>query len=62
MALSSTQPQAPQRTRPMKIRPMAWKSMPSSQLKTSTCRPRQAPRAFSDSVLPVPAGPSGLPP
>lgn len=43
--------------RPTKIRPMAWKSKVSSQLKTSTKRPSWLPRAFTDSVLPVPAGP-----
>ena len=34
-----------------------WKSKVSSQLKTSTKRPIWLPRAFTDSVLPVPAGP-----
>jgi len=34
-----------------------WKSNVSSQLKTSTKRPSWLPRAFTDSVLPVPAGP-----
>ena len=34
-----------------------WKSNVSSQLKTSTKRPIWLPRAFTDSVLPVPAGP-----
>ena len=36
--------------------------MPSSQLNTSTCRPNAWPSALTDSVLPVPAGPYGLPP
>jgi hypothetical protein len=31
-------------------------------LKTSTCLPNRPPRALTDSVLPVPAGPYGLPP
>jgi hypothetical protein len=34
----------------------------SSQLKTRTCRPSREPSALTDSVLPVPAGPYGLPP
>jgi hypothetical protein len=29
----------------------------SSQLKTKTCRPNVEPKALTDSVLPVPAGP-----
>lgn len=33
----------------------------SSQLKTSTKRPTNPPKAFTDSVLPVPAGPNGFP-
>jgi hypothetical protein len=41
----------------VKMRPMLWKSMPSSQLNTSTCLPMAPPSAFTDSVLPVPAGP-----
>ena len=51
---SSKQPHAPQRTRPMMMRPIDLKSMPSSQLKTSTCRPSVAPSILTDSVLPVP--------
>ena len=43
--------------RPTKMRPMAWKSNVSSQLNTSTNRPSWFPRALTDSVLPVPAGP-----
>ena len=54
---SSKQPQAPTWHRPTKIRPIAWKSNVSSQLKTSTKRPNWWPRALTDSVLPVPAGP-----
>ena len=38
------------------------KHLTSSQLKTSTCLPNRPPRALIDSVLPVPAGPYGLPP
>ena len=34
----------------------------SSQLKTRTCLPNRPPRAFTDSVFPVPAGPYGFPP
>lgn len=34
----------------------------SSQLKTRTWRPNRPPRALTDSVLPVPAGPYGFPP
>lgn len=34
-----------------------WKSNVSSQLKTRTKRPSWWPRAFTDSVFPVPAGP-----
>ena len=34
-----------------------WKSKVSSQLNTSTNLPSWFPRAFTDSVLPVPAGP-----
>ena len=34
----------------------------SSQLNTSTCRPKRPPRALTDSVFPVPAGPYGFPP
>lgn len=41
---------------------MAWKSKFSSQLNTSTNRPMREPSAFTLSVLPVPAGPKGLPP
>ena len=43
--------------RPIKMRPMAWKSKPSSQLKTNTNRPNWWPSAFTVSVFPVPAGP-----
>ena len=35
-----------------------WKSKVSSQLKTRTNRPSWLPSAFTDSVLPVPAGPT----
>ena len=59
---SSKQPHAPHLTSPQKMRPMLWKSMPSSQLKTSTWRPNALPSALTLSVLPVPAGPYGLPP
>ena len=38
--------------------PPTWKSKRSSQLKTSTNLPNWWPRAFTDSVLPVPAGPA----
>jgi len=48
--------------RPTKIRPIAWKSNVSSQLKTRVNRPSWLPRAFTDSVFPVPAGPNGEPP
>uniref|UniRef100_A0A1A9VH62 Uncharacterized protein n=1 Tax=Glossina austeni TaxID=7395 RepID=A0A1A9VH62_GLOAU len=34
----------------------------SSQLNTNTKRPSNAPKALTHSVLPVPAGPKGLPP
>ena len=34
----------------------------SSQLNTNTWRPSRDPSALTDSVLPVPAGPYGLPP
>jgi hypothetical protein len=34
-----------------------WKSNVSSQLKTNTNLPSWLPRAFTDSVFPVPAGP-----
>ena len=44
------------------MRPIDLESMPSSQLKTSTCRPKAPPSALTDSVLPVPAGPYGQPP
>ncbi len=59
---SSKQPQAPHLTRPTKMRPMDLKSNSSSQLNTSTCRASACPSALTDSVLPVPAGPYGLPP
>ena len=59
---SSKQPHAPHLTSPTKMRPIDLESMPSSQLKTSTCRPNALPSALTDSVLPVPAGPYGLPP
>ena len=36
---------------------LTWKSKVSSQLKTSTNLPSWLPRALTDSVLPVPAGP-----
>ena len=36
-----------------------WKSNVSSQLKTNTNLPNWLPKAFTDSVLPVPAGPGG---
>lgn len=55
---SSKQPHAPTWQRPTKIRPIAWKSKVSSQLNTSTKRPSWLPRAFTDSVFPVPAGPT----
>ena len=54
---SSKHPQAPHFTSPMKILPIDLKSMPSSQLNTRTCLPKAYPRAFTDSVFPVPAGP-----
>ena len=45
---SSEHPDAPHRTsRPMKMRPIAWKSMFSLRLKKRICRPRHAPRAFT---------------
>ena len=59
---SSKHPHAPHLTSPTKMRPMLFESMPSSQLNTSTCRPKALPSALTDSVLPVPAGPYGLPP
>lgn len=59
---SSKHPQAPTWHKPIKIRPIAWKSKVSSQLKTNTNRPSWAPKALTDSVLPVPAGPNGAPP
>ena len=54
---SSKHPRAPHFSRPVKMRPMDLKSNSSSQLNTKTCRPMACPRAFTDSVLPVPAGP-----
>jgi hypothetical protein len=36
---------------------ITWKSNVSSQLKTNTNLPSWLPRAFTDSVFPVPAGP-----
>lgn len=54
---SSKQPQLPVLTSPMNILPMALKSMPSSQLNTSTYLPNNWPSALTLSVLPVPAGP-----
>ena len=54
---SSKHPQAPDLVRPIKILPMALKSIPSSQLNTRTCLPNACPKAFTDSVFPVPAGP-----
>jgi len=54
---SSKHPQAPHLTNPMKILPIDLKSNPSSQLKTRTYLPNVYPSAFTDSVLPVPAGP-----
>ena len=59
---SSKQPHAPVLQRPRSNRPVAPRSKASSQLKTTTCRPHKAPSARTDSVLPVPAGPTGLPP
>lgn len=54
---SSKQPQAPHFTRPINILPMLLKSMPSSQLNTKTYLPNNYPKALTDSVFPVPAGP-----
>jgi hypothetical protein len=54
---SSKHPQAQTWHWPKKIRPIAWKSNVSSQLNTKTKRPNWWPRAFTDSVFPVPAGP-----
>jgi hypothetical protein len=54
---SSKHPQAPTWHRPTKMRPIAWKSNVSSQLNTKTKRPNWCPRALTDSVFPVPAGP-----
>lgn len=59
---SSKQPQAPHFTNPINILPIDLKSMPSSQLNTKTYLPNAYPKAFTDSVFPVPAGPYGLPP
>ena len=49
---SSKHPHAPTWQRPMKMRPIAWKSNVSSQQKTSTNLPSCTPRALTDSVLP----------
>ena len=59
---SSKQPHAPTWHSPRKMRPMAWKSKDSSQLNTRQKRPSSDASIFTDSVLPVPAGPNGLPP
>ena len=59
---SSKQPQAPHLTNPINILPILLKSIPSSQLNTKTYLPKVYPKAFTDSVLPVPAGPYGFPP
>ena len=47
---------------PLNILPMDLKSRPSEQLMTMTYIARDFPRSFTVSVLPVPAGPLGLPP
>ena len=54
---SSKQPQAPHFIKPIKILPIDLKSIPSSQLNTKTYLPKAYPKALTDSVLPVPAGP-----
>jgi hypothetical protein len=41
---------------------MAFPSKVSSQLNTRTYLPSYDPKAFTDSVFPVPAGPKGDPP
>ncbi|KAI9578641.1 hypothetical protein GQX74_009215 [Glossina fuscipes] len=58
---SSKQPQAPQRAKPVSTFRHTWPHT-SSQLNTNTKRPSNAPKALTHSVLPVPAGPKGLPP
>ena len=59
---SSKQAQAPAEASPLKNLPMARKSRPSLQLKTTHCLARALARSFVVSVFPVPAGPAGAPP
>lgn len=59
---SSKQPQNPVITNPSNKSFIFFTSIPSLQLYTNTNLPKFLPKSFTVSVLPVPAGPYGLPP
>ena len=59
---SSKQHHAPEAARPLKNLAIAMKSRPSEQLNTTHYTAIAFARSLTDSVLPVPAGPSGAPP
>lgn len=54
---SSKQPHAPHEAKPLRILPIATKSIPSPQFVTIHRRPKALARSLVVSVLPVPAGP-----
>ena len=59
---SSKQAQDPLCASPLKNLPIALKSRPSEQLKTTQCLAKALAKSLTVSVFPVPAGPSGAPP
>ena len=59
---SSKQHQQPEDAKPLKNFDIPWILIPSVQLKTLHITPTHFDKSLTDSVLPVPAGPSGAPP
>lgn len=59
---SSKHDQAPALASPLKNLAIAWVFNPSPQLNTIHYTATALAKSFVDSVLPVPAGPSGAPP
>lgn len=59
---SSKQDHAPEEVSPLKNLAIAWVFKPSPQLKTIHYTATALAKSFTDSVFPVPAGPSGAPP
>ena len=59
---SSKQHQQPEEANPLKNLLIPWILIPSVQLNTLHMTPTHLDKSFTDSVFPVPAGPSGAPP